>query len=86
MNVATRIIDKLGGHQAVADLLGCHVTRVYRWTYSLERGGTGGLIPLKQQRLLIAKMPERLRLNDFAPREGDAPLETPAKAKRKRAA
>lgn len=85
MNVATRIIDKLGGHQAVAELLGCHVTRVYRWTHSLERGGTGGLIPLKQQRALIAKMPEKLKFSDFAPREGDAPLDSP-KPKRRRAA
>lgn len=45
MNPAHRIIDKLGGFDIVAEIAGCHVSRVYRWTYPRDRGGTGGSIP-----------------------------------------
>lgn len=47
------IIEKLGGHQAVAAMLGCDVSRVYRWTYPVERGGTGGNVPHKHQNALL---------------------------------
>ena len=67
MDVATKIIDKLGGHQAVAKMLGCHITRVYRWTYPVERGGTGGFVPPKQQRKLLALAPDKVRPADFFP-------------------
>ena len=69
MDVATKIIERLGGHQAVADLLGCHITRVYRWTYPVDRGGTGGHIPLKQQHKLLAKAPDKIRPADFFPKQ-----------------
>lgn len=42
---ANTIIAKFGGHRAVADIVGKDLTRVYRWTYPRDRGGTGGIIP-----------------------------------------
>lgn len=42
---ASGVIDQFGGHEAVADIVGLHPTSVYRWTCSVERGGTGGRIP-----------------------------------------
>lgn len=50
---ARTVIDKFGGHQAVAEALNLDVSRVYRWTYPRERGGTGGHIPAKQQVALL---------------------------------
>jgi hypothetical protein len=42
---STRIIGKFGGARRLAKLLGFEASRVYKWTYPRERGGTGGLIP-----------------------------------------
>lgn len=54
---AARVIAKFGegtkGHYRVAELLGRHVSRVFRWTYPKERGGTGGLIPPREQDRLL---------------------------------
>lgn len=52
-NVASRVIEKCGGHAVVAALVGVDVSRVHRWTYPPERGGTGGVIPTKQQAKLL---------------------------------
>jgi hypothetical protein len=52
---AEHVIRKCGGHQAVAEMIGVDVTRVYRWTYSKDRGGTGGFIPARHQRALLEK-------------------------------
>jgi hypothetical protein len=41
---AKSIIAKIG-IEKVAEITGKHVSRVYRWMYPKERGGTGGLIP-----------------------------------------
>jgi hypothetical protein len=54
MEPARSIIELLGGYMSVASITGRHPTRVLRWTYPAERGGTGGLIPAKYQRLLLA--------------------------------
>jgi hypothetical protein len=62
--VASRVIAKCGGHQVVADVLGIDVSRVYRFTYEPERGGTGGLIPTKHQHTLLEKFP-KLKPADF---------------------
>lgn len=45
MEPAKGIIDKLGGADKVAEIAGCHVSNVYRWTYPKARGGTDGLVP-----------------------------------------
>ena len=42
---AARVIEKFGGPRDVARLIGIDPSRVYRWTYPKERGGTGGRIP-----------------------------------------
>lgn len=53
-NVAEQIIKKCAGHENVARYACVDVSRVYRWTYPKERGGTGGLIPTKRQHLLLS--------------------------------
>lgn len=42
---AQRIIRKFGGARRLARLLEFEASRVYKWTYPRERGGTDGLIP-----------------------------------------
>lgn len=54
MEPAQSIISKCGGPEVVAAWTGAHVTRVRRWTYPKERGGTGGLVPSKWQGPLLA--------------------------------
>lgn len=44
LDPARSIIRKIGV-DVVASVTGKHVSRVYRWMYPKERGGTGGLIP-----------------------------------------
>lgn len=51
--IASRVIKKCGGHQAVADLTGVSLQRVYCWTYSKAKGGTGGVIPYPHQQKLL---------------------------------
>ena len=59
LNPAKSIITKLGGVEAVADVTGKHVSRVYRWMYPRERGGTGGVIPHDDARKLMAAAADR---------------------------
>ena len=47
------VIAKCGGHAVVAEICGVHITRVYRWTYPRERGGSGGLVPTRHQMQLL---------------------------------
>lgn len=75
-NIAENIISKFGGHQRIADILGLDVSRIYRWTYPKERGGTEGIIPARHQQVLLNKAEEvgvDLRPQDFfeAPMERD---------------
>ena len=53
MGPAAAIIEKCGGHAAVAGWLGLDISRVYRWTYPKERGGTGGLIPAQYHQPIL---------------------------------
>lgn len=59
MNVAQKIIKKCGGPAKVAEMVGVHVSRVHRWTYPKQRGGTDGLIPTQQQQALLDAARER---------------------------
>jgi hypothetical protein len=86
-NPASNIIEKCGGHQAVADMLQVDVSRVYRWTYPRDRGGSDGVIPAKHQMRLLAEAGSRgitLSPNDFFDVPGAltplpvAPVATPA--------
>ena len=54
MQPATRVIEKCGGVKKTAEI--CDVTDnwVYRWLLPESRGGTGGRIPAKAQRRIIA--------------------------------
>jgi len=59
MNIAENIIQKCGGPRVVAEMVGIHISNVYRWTYPRERGGGGGLIPAVHQRVILVKAKER---------------------------
>jgi len=54
MTPAEKIIKKCGGVAATAEMVGRTESVVYRWTYPIERGGTGGSIPQKAQKKLLA--------------------------------
>lgn len=54
MQPAESIIAKCGGHDVVAQICGVNRTRVFRWTYPPERGGTGGFIPATHHQRLLS--------------------------------
>lgn len=65
---ARSVIEKLGGIDVVAQTTGKHVSRIYRWMYSKERGGTGGFIPQSHIPDLLAYARDHginLTANDF---------------------
>lgn len=73
---AANVIEKCGGHRAVAEMAGVDLSRVHRWTYPRERGGTGGIIPSRHQAVILAKAQERglpLQAGDFFDAEPDRP-------------
>lgn len=81
-NIAQSLIDKLGGIEAVAFATGVDKSRVYRWTYPAERGGTNGEIPRKHWSSLIAAAQARgieLTHSDFF----QIPKPTPQPRRRK---
>ena len=53
MMPAHRVIEICGGVDAVTEMVGRHRSRVYRWGYAREAGGTGGLIPAEAQVKLL---------------------------------
>ena len=66
--IAGRVINKCGGHKVIAEWLGLSVTSVYRFTYSKDRGGCGGLIPAEHQQVILEKAREleiKLSPRDF---------------------
>lgn len=42
---ASTVLAKIGGVEIAAQITGKHVSRIYRWTYPRNKGGTGGVIP-----------------------------------------
>lgn len=44
LDPARSVIAKIG-IEKVAEVTGKHISRVYRWMYPKDRGGTGGFIP-----------------------------------------
>jgi len=50
---ARSVIGKIG-IEKVAEITGKHVSRVYRWMYPKEKGGTGGFIPPEDAKALLA--------------------------------
>jgi hypothetical protein len=79
---ARTVIEICGGARRVSDLCGRELSRVYRWTYAREKGGTGGLIPSEVQPLLLEQAraagidlrPEHF----FVTKTGDVPGSDPA--------
>lgn len=69
--IASRVIAKCGGHQVVADALGIDVSRVYRFTYPRDKGGTDGLIPAKHQATLMGKFPQLAPADFFEARAAE---------------
>lgn len=67
---ANTVITICGGVRAVAEMVGRNETRVRRWGYPKERGGSGGLIPADCQVKLLAATQARgiaLRPEHFFP-------------------
>lgn len=67
MEPAASIIKLFGGAQAVAEIIGKHFSRVYRWTYPESRGGCGGMVPARDQRALL----DHARKNQIDLQPGD---------------
>lgn len=68
LDPAKSVIATIGGVEKVASITGRSITRVYRWMYPKDRGGTGGVIPHAEARKLLEYAEaERLPLspNDF---------------------
>lgn len=59
MEPANTIIQKCGGVNAVAELVGRSSGRVRRWTKSKTEGGTDGLIPADCQQILFREAYKR---------------------------
>lgn len=58
------------GADVVSRLCGVHRSSPYRWQEAVERGGTGGIIPLKHHRSLLNAAKKRglpLRAEHFLP-------------------
>lgn len=53
LDPARSVITKIG-IEKVAEVTGKHISRVYRWMYPKERGGTGGVIPHADAATLLA--------------------------------
>lgn len=53
LDPARSVIAKIGIDK-VAEVTGKHVSRVYRWMYAKEKGGTGGFIPPEDAKTLLA--------------------------------
>jgi hypothetical protein len=51
---ARSVIAKAGGVDAVASITGKHVSRIYRWMYAKDKGGTGGQVPYDDALKLLA--------------------------------
>jgi hypothetical protein len=54
MEPARTVIKRLGGEAKVAEVTDTAYTAPYRWQHPKDKGGTGGLIPQKYHRALLA--------------------------------
>lgn len=76
MEPALTIIELCGGFKAVAEMTGRDESRVRRWTYSKERGGTDGLIPSDMAKIIMREA--RRRKLPLQPAHFFPPSEHPA--------
>lgn len=70
---ARGVIAKIGIDK-VSELTGKHVSRVYRWMYPRDRGGTGGVIPASYAPRLLRYAKANgidLSAEEFFPAEAD---------------
>ena len=82
MYPAKRVVDAFGGAGNLAKAIGRNVSRVHRWTYPEDRGGTGGAIPggTKMLRNILAAAKQRgidLSFEDLINPEQDSPRPRP---------
>jgi len=56
LDPARSVIAKIG-IEKVAEVTGKHVSRVYRWMYTREKGGTGGFIPPEDAKAFLEPAP-----------------------------
>lgn len=56
---ANTVLALIGGVEVAAEVTGKHVSRIYRWTYSREKGGTGGVIPHEDATKLLKHASEK---------------------------
>lgn len=73
IKAAKIVISKIGGAQAVADILGCSLAKVYKRTYETGlHGGTGGFTDCREQDIIIAATQDSeypIKRKDFFPPE-----------------
>lgn len=70
MEPASKIIQALGGPKKVSEIVGVHRTRVSNWKRPKEKGGTGGLIPMKHASALLEeakRVGANISARDFFP-------------------
>ena len=75
MEPAQSIIAMFGGKPAIAAFLGIPTSTPYNWTLPKSSGGTGGVIPVKHHRALVAEARKRrlkLKPEDFWPLVAEA--------------
>lgn len=75
LHPASHVIEICGGFDVVAEMVDRHPTRVRRWTYPKNKGGTGGLIPADMQVVLMREAEKRsinLTPSDFFAQPQDA--------------
>lgn len=51
--------DRKPGPYVLAELLGIRPSAIYRWMYAKQYGGTGGMVPQRWHRKLIATARDR---------------------------
>jgi hypothetical protein len=91
MYPAKRVICAFGGAASLAKAVNRDVSRILRWTYPAERGGTGGSIPggTKMLNTILAAAQERgisLTLNDLINPTPDTEIEVEEAAVKRAAA
>jgi len=72
---AMSIIDSLGGAAELSKGLGVSYSQVRKWTWSRQRGGTGGLIPQRHHVAVLNLARQKcvpLTAADFLPVDSEA--------------
>lgn len=95
MTPASKIVERLGGFQAVSEMLGITQNAVQRWTYSAEPSGEkgdkvkglGDRVPMRHWAALVAKSGGKVTLAELMTDDVAEILSVAnAKPKRRRAA